>query len=447
VKPQLKTRLAEAARFARGLRGKILVVSHLDSDGICAAAVCRKALERMGLLCELLVVPQLDGHVISLAKKNKVKNIIMADLGSSYLDEVSDELSKKNVLILDHHRVKGTAKGILQVNPEECGYDGGSDVSGAGVAYLFAAELDEANNDMAYMAVIGAIGDNQEKGGLGSLNSEILKTAQSAGQIEIRCEYRLHGSSKQMLYKSLAHNHNPLIPGVSGNARACIRFLEPLGLHQKKLGELTSEDKDGLAKAVIARRSGQKDPEDVYGNSYTLCNKKIYRDAREFSTMLNACGRLGQPDAGIKALLGSGEDESAAGELLDRYRREIAMSLNWIRNNSSQLMSNGAYIIIDGTDKIRSSIVGTIASMYARSGALKPGSLVVALADQDDGMTKVSVRASGRTVPPSVDAAKLLAKAVGKTGGEFGGHRTAAGAIIDSNRKKEFIEEIADILK
>ena len=52
---------------------------------------------------------------------------------------------------------------FVQVNPHLYGIDGATDVSGSGVAYFAAKAVNAANVDLAPIALVGALGDMQDK--------------------------------------------------------------------------------------------------------------------------------------------------------------------------------------------------------------------------------------------------------------------------------------------
>ena len=91
--------------------------------------------------------------------------MILTDFGSGYLDILNEKLPNFKVLILDHHQINGTSNNpnFIQVNPHMFGIDGASDVSGSGVAYFVAKAMNRENVDLAPIALVGALGDMQDK--------------------------------------------------------------------------------------------------------------------------------------------------------------------------------------------------------------------------------------------------------------------------------------------
>ena len=58
---------------------------------------------------------------------------------------------------------KSQTPNFTQVNPHLFGIDGARDVSGSGVAYFAAKAVNATNMDLASIALVGALGDMQDK--------------------------------------------------------------------------------------------------------------------------------------------------------------------------------------------------------------------------------------------------------------------------------------------
>jgi len=106
----------------------------------------------------------------------------LTDFGSGYLDMLQQKLPSSKVLVLDHHQVNGTISNpnFVQVNPHVFGIDGASNVSGSGIAYFVAKAASQANVDLAPIALVGALGDMQDKydqRSMQSLNEIIVNDA------------------------------------------------------------------------------------------------------------------------------------------------------------------------------------------------------------------------------------------------------------------------------
>ena len=73
---------------------------------------------------------------------------------------------------------------VVQVNPLLHGIDGSRDIAASGVSYLFARTLDAKNVDLSPLGLVGALGDQQDKGekkSLKGVNTLIEEEAISRG--------------------------------------------------------------------------------------------------------------------------------------------------------------------------------------------------------------------------------------------------------------------------
>jgi RecJ-like exonuclease len=435
----------------------VRVISHLDADGIAACSILVRALEEEGLRYSVSVVNQLNGNAIESLANEDSQYIFFTDLGSGQLETISEKLKDKKVFILDHHEMQGKASdNIVHVNPHLFGIDGGKEISGAGVVYLFAKELNEKNISTAHIAIIGAIGDIQESKGFMQLNNEILEDAKSQGLIEVKEGLRFFGSQTRPLHKVLEYSSDPFIPGVSGSESSAIQFLSQIGIYPKngsswkKLKDLREDEMKKLVAGVIMKRSGEENPEDVLGYSYILPNEKEgkpFRDAREFSTLLNACGRLNKASLGIGACLGHEKIKRKAMEALDNYKGKIIKAMDWFKaNKDSDFVFNGNnFMIINAEDNIMVSMIGTIASILSKSADYENGFLILSMAQAIDNTTKASLRICGRR-DEDIDLRETIKEIARAVGGDFGGHKLAAGAVFPTEKEQEFIEAAKQVL-
>ena len=169
------------------------------------------------------------------------------------------------------------------------------------------------------------------------------------------------------------------------------------------------------------------------------------RDAKEFSTLLNACGRMDKASFGIGACLNDKRSKKKAIDTLAQYRSEIVDALRWYESGSGKVTRGKNYLIINAEDKVMPTIIGTLASIISKSGDLKKGTIILSLAQDYNGMSKASIRISGED--NGIDLREVINRITEKTGGESGGHKNAAGAGIPTETEKEFIEEAIRVFK
>ncbi len=452
-----------AAEFSKlDKKQTIAIVSHLDADGICAASLLIALLNRKNIRHDLRIVSQLSDKSIEAIAKDGHQTIFFTDIGSGKIKEISQKLAGKRIFTLDHHEmsaadVNTAGSEIIHVNPHLHGIDGGREISGSGVVYLFAKEIEPEMSKMSYIAVIGAIGDVQEEKGFKHLNNKILQEAIEQGKIKTITSLRVFGAQTRPLHKVLEFSNDPYIPGVTGSESGAIQFLHHLkispknGNDWKKLIHLEDDEMARLVTGIVVKRLGENNPEDVLGPVYLLADEKeesSMKDAKEFSTLLNACGRLDRASVGIGICLGDKKARKKVNELVADYKKEITKAMEWYHANkkAGKVLQHKNYVIINAGSSINYTMIGTIASMLSKSGQFRPNTLVISLARcAEDGTTKVSLRISGKK--PDVDLREIVKEIVAHVGGEAGGHKLAAGAIIPIEKEDEFIEKAKEVLE
>ncbi len=437
----------------------IRLISHLDADGISAAALFIKLLNLENMAYSVSIVQQLNREVLIDLAKESYQYVVFTDIGCGILSGIGELLSDKTVFIFDHHtpeQIENLPKNAMILNPHYATIDGGKEVSGAGVVYYFAKEVNAQMEDMAHIALVGALGDVQDDGGFLKLNNQIVETAIRKKKIAVKRGLRLFGAFTKPLHKSLEYSTDPYIPGVTGSESGAIQFLAQLGIEPKvgskwkKVSTLSEAEMKKLVTGIIMRRLGESRPEDVLGNMYVLQNEpdeSPTKEAKEFATLLNACGRMGKASYGIGACLGDKTLTELAISNLNEYKKEIINAINWYHDNrkSNFVIEKPGYVIINAQDKIRSTMVGTLASIMSKSNWLESGTYILSMARTPEKTTKVSLRMSGRN--ESADLRDVLKKVTASIENcEAGGHHNAAGAVIPSHTEYDLIEAAKEYL-
>jgi len=431
---------------------KVRLVSNLDADGISAASIMVHALERQGIEYSLLILHQLLEDDVKALAEEDYPIFVFCDLGSGQLKHINKYLSERRVFVLDHHEIQGQpGKDVVQLNPHDHGYEGSTEISAAGVCFFFARELDKRNEELAHLAIIGAIGDVQEKDGFKALNKKILEIAVNNKIIRVEKGLKLFGLETRPLNKLLMYSGDIIIPEVTNDDKGSRRFLKELGIKSFCRGEprnfydLSDDERKLFVDGIIKKRkeAGMECADEIYTNIYFIEGEKRgpFRDAKEFSTLLNSCGRMDNATLGIGACLGDEKQRKEAVRSLKDYRRQIVNSLCWFKKNStegsSRIIKGHNYLIINARDDVLSTIIGTLASMISKNKSFEKDIFVLSMARNDDDTTKISLRISGN--PACVDLKEVIAGIVSIVGGEAGGHQHAAGAIIETGKEDEFI--------
>jgi len=384
-------------------------------------------------------------------------------MGSGQISMIRQHLRESKVVIIDHHLQESDAEepGIIEVNTMDAGIE--ENISGSGVTYLVARSMGEGNADLSAIAILGAIGDSQigsigEEWGLFGINKEIVKDAVNAGKIRLGKGLRLWGRYTRPIHKTLEYSLDPFIPNVSGSESKAVQFLQELGIPVKKengdwrtLSDLSEEEQGRLASGIIAERvrNGYPNAEWIFGDVYELLDKgRESRDAGEFATLLNACGKMGKAYLGVELCLNVAKAFLDVKWVLENYRKALGDSIRWIYtqlekgNGDAVRKTDNAWYVLAGS-KISEHIISNVISVVEKS--VSPGMPVFAFADSEEGV-KVSARASEKLVQKGINLKEIAGKAAEKVGGHGGGHSGAAGAEIPKGKENAFIEAVEAIL-
>ena len=398
---------------------------------------------------EFRILKQLTEKDIKELDVDELDFLILSDLGSGQIAGLRSVLDKTQVLILDHHDpVRKEHMNLLHINPLVLGEE---EISASMVCYLFAKTLNIRNTDLIDLAIVGAMGDiMDEKWELRGLGRKILEEAEMLGKISIERGVRLYGRNTRPIFKSLEYSSDAVIPGVTGSESNAVQFLAELGIELKEgerwrmLKDLTLEEQKKLASAIIFERlkNGHEDAEDIFGEIYNLIGRpKDLQDAREFATLLNACGRTGNFDVAIRLCLNDLTALQDSWGILEEYRKMLSNGLNWLRDGNFE--ARESITVVKGGTKIPDTIIGTLLSIALGSGIVDAGKIVIGFADDGDGNVKISARMSRNL---NFNLRDIIVEAAHSVGGEAGGHKFAAGALIAAGKEDEFIKAVENKL-
>ena len=458
--PELNLSIAQAAELLlKHVENgdPIRVVSHLDADGLTSASIVGSALRRSGAEFRIRVVKQLDAAVLEELGREEPAPIVFCDLGSGSLELLKAALNEADVIVLDHHQPAGELfPRLCQVNPHLHGFDGAGEISASGVCYLVAKAMDGSNTDLADVAVVGALGDSQdrcEKRSLGGLNQGIIKDAVDTGYLRVEEDLLLYGRETRPVHRALAYTTNPYIPGLSGEEDKCLAFLTNIGIELKArdrwraVNDLRDDEKQllfsELAKYMAAQRMPSSVTMNLIGTVYTLVQEDRgipLRDGREYSSLLNACGRMSKTGLGVA--IGMGKRAKALDEALDlyaKYKKTLSSYLEWVASTPRSIDRRENIYVINGSGVIDELMVSTVASIITSSGLLDEAKPIIAITEAEGNMIKVSGRLPDELRDSSLDLGMIFQEASVQFGGVGGGHDVAAGAQIPKEREAEFI--------
>ena len=438
--------------------GFIQVFSHLDADGIAAAGIIGKALWRLDARFRIRVLQWVDDKIIGEIVAGKPALVVLTDFGSGYLDLLNEKVSGFKVVILDHHQIVGSAvnDGFVQVNPHLHGIDGATDVSGSGVAYFAAKALNLQNVDLSPIAIVGALGDMQDKyeqRSLGGLNAVIVEDAVNAGLVKVEKDLTFFGRETRAIHKALASSTSPFIPGISGDDGAAVAFLNSMGIPLREgekwraLRDLSDDEKKrlctGLAEHLLSKGL-HLEVSKLVGDVYVLTGEQPWtslRDAREFSVVLNSTGRLDKPSLGIAVCMGDrGAALAAANLVLEDYRKDISKYLTWVMEKPERMREFENVYVVYGESAVNEKIIGTVASILAYSLPVSEKPILAFANVEAEGVAKFSARTTDSAVQKGVNLGEVMRVGSEKFGGKGGGHNIAAGAQVPLDKIEDFIK-------
>ncbi len=452
---------AEAAANAIRSAKSALIISHIDADGITAGSIASMTLNRLGIEHTTVYENKITEEVVDRVNSSEDDIVWICDLGSGYLSEF-----KKNGLIVTDHHVPDTKKRKRQttlddfsttyhVNPHCFGMDGSIEISGAGVTYVVSKKVDPRNIDLAYLALIGAVGDFQDGKGSGliGMNRTIVNDAFASGDVVPEMDLRLFGRETRGLVQFLQYSNDPELPGLTNSAPNCVKFYSELNIDLSRNGkvrswnDLSPIEKERATEKLLKMLGDSESAKHLYGEVYTLPNFEKgtgLRDAKEFATVLNSCGRYEDADTGMRICCGDTTAFVDAEKNRTEHRRNISTALTYIKEN--HLMRENRFIQhFDAGDAIKETVVGIVAGMLLNSNSCNRWLPIIAFADADDGI-KVSARADRSLVDRGLNLSIVMKKAAELVGGFGGGHSVAAGATIPPDRKQEFLDIVEDLI-
>lgn len=446
--------LFKQAKKMIGESENIKIYSHIDCDGMSAGSILSIILDRLG-----------KKHEIEFVNLDQLEDLelthdltIFSDLGSGQ-NVCKNAKKDQKIIILDHHPPlrdlnykEGKDFEYLEINPIHHGYNGSDEICGGGLCYLLAREF--GFKDLSWIGVLAAIGDmqNSKTGKLVGLNKEILKDAIDEGCIRLHeNDLNIYGRKTRPLFVALSYFSDVKLP-ITNNQVESKAILDELNIPRKNkrtLSELTNTEKGRLYSKLNEMLSKEVPPKYVQyipnliiGDAYEFLNEEdnsFLRDASEFSTAMNACGRNKRSDVALKILKGNRIDAlDELEEISKHHKYRLAKNISKI-SDSDRIIELQNLQYFDG-DEIPPEIVGTIAGMVL--GYCNWRKPIIGFTQTDEENLKVSLRCSRLLAYDGIHFGNIMRKVATELGGSGGGHAVACGAYIPADKKSMFIEKL-----
>ncbi len=439
----------------------ISVTTHIDCDGITSGSIITKALIRAGAKVTVRTLKEMNPQAVKNMHGDSRDFHIVTDLGGGFARQLDESLGE-NWFVLDHHEIpEEEHENDRVINAWKFGLDGGTAICAGGMAYLAAKSLDKKNQDLAAIAVVSALGDRQDQGDKKSFlgkNAEIAEEAKSLGLLQVDMDLLLYGRETRQLTDALAFTSQPFIEGLTWNRDSCFSLLKSAGINLKDGGrfrtpsDLTDDEKRILLEAITRFASSQNATQimqELIGYTYTFPGEEkrsFLRDAREFSTMLNSCGRIGKPGVGIAICAGDRNKMLQEGEnILVEYRKMIREYMNILTNERWRMSDSTGCLMVNGEGVVPETMTGTISSLLAGSPK-NAGKIIILRTNGEENTIKFSSRKS-IGCKADVNLSVLMRSGAEKFEGIGGGHDAAAGARITKDKLDGFLDFLEDGIK
>lgn len=454
----VRKRLLSLAEYLKNA-SFVHIVTHIDADGLTAGAIAVKTLQRMNVSYSIEFVKQLDSFVVKRLNAKNHELVWFTDLGSSI---VGDSSINFQYIVTDHHACNTETQDVpSHFNPHLFGLDGSWELSGSGGTYLLSTTLDKKNKDLASLAMIGAVGDLQDRKHkkLMSVNRQILNDGIEAGVLTSKMDIQFFGRETRPVYKMLQYANDPVIPGITGRESSARSFLSELNIplkdNEKWRHWIHYSDQErkkvlsALTKLLLSKGFGYEFTSRLIGEVYELAKEPIateLHDAKEFATLLNSTARYGEFKVGLEVCLGDRDTYlKKARSLLRGHRHNLVEGLQLAKEEGIIQLDYVQYFHA-GTG-IRDTIVGIIANMLLNDEETRNDLPLVGFAKKAEGEIKASARGTQFLVAKGLDLSVAIREAAQSVDGVGGGHNIAAGATIPEGKEEEFLEKLEEKVK
>ena len=168
---------------------RVQILHHNDADGLSSGAILTRAFERKGFEVHRVCLEKPYPAVLEKVLEEKDRLVVLTDFAGRIAQLISDLNRGRNlVLILDHHKAEEVNdERVHLLDPEIFGLRGDRDITASTTCYVFACTMDPVNQDLAYIATIGAVGDRFfVDGRLAGPNRDAALETRGQGKLEIQ---------------------------------------------------------------------------------------------------------------------------------------------------------------------------------------------------------------------------------------------------------------------
>jgi len=430
------------------------MLGHIDADGIASMGVLARAFAQVDGVFTARAIGDVNPRLLEEISKESFDFYVFCEVGSGHVRLIEEHLNDKYLLV-DHHQLTDEEKDNPKVfNVNSYGFDGARELSGAGVSYYLASNMASGARSMAWLGVVGALGDRQDQGtrrSLLGLNDQLVSEAVATDRLEVVEDLLLFGRGVRPIHESVAMTFDPYIQGLSGSKDACLAALQSAGFELKEASrwrvasELSPDEKEKLILTLTPYLEVSGDEAaGIEGTVYLLKkeDERTYlKDARDFASLLDATGRMSKAGLGIALCMGDrGAALTDAEKTLMEFRNAIVRYLHVLLSDEERVIQDGPLVQLVGDGIVQENMTGALSNALSNMPQLR-GKLIVLRTITKSGEIKFSVR-KGRGSFPTMNLGSVMLRSAAMAGGNGGGHDSAAGARVPAVKAGLFYEKL-----
>jgi single-stranded-DNA-specific exonuclease len=447
-----ETKISTASRN----HDNVIIATHHDADGICAASILSDFIFRNSGHCQVRTTSEPNSKFLERLSLAKFDLLIFLDICSGLSSEIAKRFGDK-WLIIDHHELVESEMAHPNIlNPAQFGFNGTTSVSSSTLCLLISRTTQER---ISFLSVVGSLADRQDTGprrSLVGLNARVLgDDNQEYRGIDSKVDLLFSSRETKPAHEAIAGTFSVYIPGLTGNKDACLATLRGAGLDIKAstrwrtIEDFSEEEKQKLLESIVPHLSGTTyTVEDLVGSVYSLNSRDEFsmtRDAGDLASMLNICGRMGKAGVGISLCLGDeAQFTTELEEIIADYRTELTKSIQSLFQSEDRIAESGDYAIVVGDGMVSERMTGAVCQIISSYSRFR-NKVVFLRTTTQDGDVKISARTGKER--QNVDLGNMLRGLGNETSGVGGGLKNAAGLRFSIAKQQEFLVSVGSAFK
>lgn len=414
----------EAQKAARLLRehAYVRLVARESGDAICATTLLGHALRREGIDFHISWTPRLTRGLAQLLSEEANDVLVLVGLAA---DAEESPAATRRILLDDNASSHVPGDASL----------GGEDASLGALAHVLAVALAPRNEDLACLALAGALASRRHIGGLQGLDAALLEDAVRSGTLTRDVALALRGPNLLVALSSL---DDPAVQGITGRARNVKKLVADLGLMpESPVSGLQPPDAERLGSFLAARLLQQAAPDaalDALFRPRIRAQRGPHTgmDAADLAWLAESAAAASRGGLAFAALWPDEASSSELGDVATSLREEVVAAL---LKAERELRREGNLAVMDAP---RASLAAPLADRAAL--ALAPGRGIAIARAPDGDATFLALRGFGRELgTPTRAAAATCGAAVWASG-------SAARVTVLTGDEGRFLKALAEAL-